>query len=538
MNEVFMGEEMIANRKFKQASISALISVMVFSFVAHGFMFFNKLSFHDDIGQLFHLGGTFVFGRWLLGVLGKIWSVLFGNISVPWWNGLISTVWIALTAAFSVRILKINSKKRALLLGTLFAVFPVVTSTYAFMFTAPYYFFALFLGVLAVFLQERGWVGLGAGICCLVASLGIYQAYLAVVLTLLLILWFLKGMQQKSSWNYMLKISFRYLVFVSFSMLGYALMNELFLWYLKMEMSTYQGFNGLYRWNINMVGRQFIETYLDFFRTGYNGIHPTKWMQATVWVSIVVDMLLTGYLLYTKKLNKRLKSINIVTACITLTLFPFVVNSIYLISEHENTYIHHVMRYSLVMIWVLPIVLMEQCERTGQKNRQEASKNILLRKAVRRINEFMTLIIMIQVISYCYLDNSAYLKAYFIQEQATNYFTVLENSIRQTPGYRDEYPVAFLQDRQKVEVSMTDMKEFDIVQLIGYDTNLLEMVNDYNWEIYMARYCGYQPLKAEKIEDIAEWPEVVEMPCYPDDGSVAVCKGIVVVKFAEEPFVK
>ena len=42
------------------------------------------------------------------------------------------------------------------------------------------------------------------------------------------------------------------------------------------------------------------------------------------------------------------------------------------------------------------------------------------------------------------------------------------------------------------------------------------------------------PKKADNIEEIAKWPEVKKMPCYPDDGSIAVCRGVVVVKFADE----
>lgn len=74
-------------------------------------------------------------------------------------------------------------------------------------------------------------------------------------------------------------------------------------------------------------------------------------------------------------------------------------------------------------------------------------------------------------------------------------FNTLIQSIKQTPGYKDEYPVAFLQDRQKSEESMTNRKELDVVQLIVLDVNMLEMVNDYAWETYMEMHCGYAPQK-------------------------------------------
>lgn len=528
-----MRGKIIASKELEKAAMYSFLSVLIFSFIAHGFMFFNKISFHDDIGQLFHLGGTFVFGRWFLGVIGKIWSTLFENISVPWWNGLVSSVWIAQAAFFCTCILKIRKIGNAILIGALMAVFPVVASTYAFMFTAPHYFFALFLCVLAVFLQERGIVGFFLGVCCLITSLGIYQAYFAVVLTLLLLLFYLKGTQEKAEWNYIIKLCSRYVTFLFLGIAGYLIINELFLWLLKIELSTYQGFNGLYQWNINRIGSQIIETYRDFFKTDYEGIHPTLWMQAAVWVSFFVDIVLAGYLILIRK-RKKLNKINIITTFITFLLFPFIGNAIYFISYHENTYIHHIMRYSLVFVWMLPIVIMEQCCRTKMNGQCENVGQHLFQKIFKGLKLLITVVITVQIILYCYLDNAAYLKAYFVQEQSIQYFSTLATTIKLTPGYKDEYPVAFLQERQKSESTLAIMDEFKIVQLVGYDKSMLEMINDYNWEIYMERYCGYNPQKADNIEEIENWPEVKKMPCYPDDGSIAIIGNTIIVKFAEK----
>ena len=521
------------NKLAKSPAMAAILSALLFSLVAHGFMFANNLSFHDDIGQLFTVGETYTLGRWFLGVLGKVWSMLFGNISMHWWNGLASSMWIALSAGTMVRLLKIRNTGRAILLGALLTVFPVVTCTYAFMFTAPFYFFGLFLCVLAVLFQEKGKFGFLLGVGCLSAAIGIYQAYFPVVLGLLLLLILLKGTQNKATWAYVLKIAGRYAAFVALGLAGYLLINKGFLWLLHLEMSSYQGLDNVYSGKFTGIGTQIIATYHDFFSVGYDGLHSTVAMKAAVWISFVADFLFAIYLLYQKRTAKKLKQVQTVVLAMVLILYPLAINCIYFIAKRDNTYIHHVMRYSLVMLWILPIILMELCDRQNHyKTIEPGKKSIPTLYTI--IKYGFTGIMALQIVLYCTLDNAAYTKAAYIQEQSVAYFNTLIQSIKQTPGYKDEYPVAFLQDRQKSEASMTNRKELDVVQLIVLDVNMLEMVNDYAWETYMEMHCGYAPQKADNIEEIAKWPEVKKMPCYPDDGSIAVCRGVVVVKFADE----
>ena len=51
------------NKLAKSPAMAAILSALLFSLVAHGFMFANNLSFHDDIGQLFTVGETYTLGR-------------------------------------------------------------------------------------------------------------------------------------------------------------------------------------------------------------------------------------------------------------------------------------------------------------------------------------------------------------------------------------------------------------------------------------------------------------------------------------------
>jgi len=519
----------------------AFLAVWISSLLAHGFMYFNKFSYHDDIGEMFRLGGTYNFGRWFLGVIAKIWSEMIGNVSLPLWNGMVSTFFIALSAMLIVNILDIRSTTKAVLLGTSMMVFPVVISTYAFMFTAPHYFFALFLGVLAVWLQEQGLMGTLLAMISITFSLGIYQAYLAVPMCLFLLLIVIKCNQEELTSLDIIKSAGRYLLVIGVGLISYFIANEIFLKILHLEMTTSQGLSDGYQWNLQQIVSAVLNTYRNFFTVEYEGMHPSLWMKVAVWIGFVADVLLMGLLLARKqestikhkKSNKKKSHViwkKLIMAGMFL-LFPFVTNAIYMMANNENTHLHLIMRYSLVFIWILPLVLLEQCERI---ERGSISEKRLKNSAFGFFNYLLVLLIGVQMLLYIYLDNTAYLKAFFVQEQATAYFNRLVTKIETTPGYRDEYPVVYIGAREKVSSTMTDIEELDSMTLTGFDGELINMVNDYTWEIYVAKYCGYEPDEVLQPESVADWSEIDSMPCYPDEGSVAVIRDTVVVKFAQQ----
>ena len=516
---------------------AAFLAVWMSSLLAHGFMYFNKFSYHDDMGELFRLGGTFVYGRWFLGILGKIWSEMIGNVSLPLWNGILSTFFISISALMVVRILDIRGVSRGVFVGSLMMVFPAVVSTYAFMFTAPHYFFALFLGVFAVWLQEVlaiDWKKILLSIGCLTLSLGIYQAYLAVPMCLVLLVILIKCNQENGSKVDILKFIAKYLLILIASLGIYFVINLFFLKALQMEMTTAQGLNSGYQLSIQGIGSAIQNTYANFFAVEYDGIHTSMWMKLAVWVGLLCDIILAGVLLLHRNPDNGQKRSDLVFMkagiVAVLLLFPFTANAIYVLAGHEDTYIHLIMRYSLVFIWILPLVLLEQCERIEKAlNPADQIKNPVL----WFLKYSLVFLIGIQILLYIHLDNTAYLKAFFVQEQSTSYFNRLVTKIETAPGYRDEYPVVYLGAREKFSDSMTGMEELERMSLTGFNGDLLYQVNDYTWETYMAYYCGYEPDEVLPPESVADWTEIESMPCYPDEGSVVVRKETVVVKFAE-----
>ena len=171
----------------------ALSGALAFGIVAHGMALFNKLSFHDDIFSIFMTGSTIKLGRWMLYVLVELEKWFYGNghFSIPAVNGIISLVCVGLSAGLLVQHFQIRSKMLSALLGAVMAVFPAMASFFGFMFTAHYYMLALVMmvaGGLLICAKGRGaWSKRIVGVLLCGCSVGIYQAFIPVLLMIVLL---------------------------------------------------------------------------------------------------------------------------------------------------------------------------------------------------------------------------------------------------------------------------------------------------------------------------------------------------------------
>lgn len=83
-----------------------LLGAMTGGLLAHGYTLTNKFSFHDDIGCTFELGGTLGLGRFTLWEIYIFMTKWVGGIySMPWFNGVMSLIFLTLAAMLLVDML-------------------------------------------------------------------------------------------------------------------------------------------------------------------------------------------------------------------------------------------------------------------------------------------------------------------------------------------------------------------------------------------------------------------------------------------------
>ena len=244
----------------------AALAVFVCGFMAHGYFFTNKISYHDDSCYYFGVGMTFGSGRWALGLIQKVMNkVGFLNYSSSWWNGGLCILLTAVCAVLLVDLLQIRQKSYAVLLGALLIAFPAMASLFAYMFTAPYYMFAILLMIVAVYITVRYPYGYLLAIVIIAFSMGIYQTYFGVA-TSLLVLILLRDMEDRNFAQNVME-AFKYLFTLLGGMLLYFLCNRVCIKIFQITLVEYQGINNMANVTLRSLIGSVKRAYIVFFQT-------------------------------------------------------------------------------------------------------------------------------------------------------------------------------------------------------------------------------------------------------------------------------
>ncbi len=127
-----------------------LCFVMIWGMLAHGFMLFNKFSFHDDPTMLFGSGflGFLNLGRWMTDFLEIINQFLFlYDYSLPVINGISFFLCEAAILWIISEIFEIKNKGILIGLSGLIVALPTVTCLFGYIHFAGLYGFGLLLSI-------------------------------------------------------------------------------------------------------------------------------------------------------------------------------------------------------------------------------------------------------------------------------------------------------------------------------------------------------------------------------------------------------
>lgn len=509
----------------KRYLIIFIVSV-VFGILIHGYALFNKINFHDDIASLFGIGITVGCGRWGLEIF-FLFNAIFLNLncSMPVINGILSIIFIALSACLIVSIMDISNRLYAILIGLVMISYPVVAATFSFMFTAPYYFLALLLAVMSVYYIEKNRTIIAAII--LGFSISLYQAYLMVFTTLMLIMLIKKLLENCNVRSFFGKV----LRYLASTILGLGVwLAGFWIWKMIYHISASSG--GRIEATTRLKFSQLVEgiflVYKNFFSIlyrDYKGLSNGRGAHLLYFAIFALILLWFLYVLRKRELN----SINKILYLVLVVLFPLSIGWLNVLSVIETMDVHTLTMYSYVFLLLIPIFLAESMER-------ELKKGNYLGKGQSMGCIYQWIVLLVAVFGLVYyvrLDNMAYLKTDFIQRQTDSYFTTLVTQIKSVDGYKDDMPVAFIKttgDSYDLnDKSMFDCNWYDRVTLYSADWNMNKWVTDYAWEKYMNYHCGFAPEIVQDTSELKELEAVKSMPCYPDDGSIKLVDNVIVV---------
>ena len=211
---------------------AAFLSCFLSGYLIHLFAFTNLIPNSDGLSRVFDPQQMTVSGRWFLHYA----SALNSFTQMPALIGFLSIVFLSLAAAAAVLTLGLHSRTLSALAGVLMAAFPCLGYTFLYMFTASAYCLAILLAVLSVWLAQKGGWPRSLAACLLLAlSMGIYQAYAAVAVSLSVLA------VLRAGWKDTLRLGLRLMgVLAAGAALYYGLL-QLFLSVKGLELLSYLG---------------------------------------------------------------------------------------------------------------------------------------------------------------------------------------------------------------------------------------------------------------------------------------------------------
>jgi len=491
------------------------LSSLIWGMLAYLFAFTNKLVNHDEVGQLFGKGATVSSGRWGLGAL----DILFPNVSMPWIYGVITLLLMAISICVIIRLFNLRSRMLQVLLAGSIMVFPSLIGLFGYMFTSSSYALSFLLAVLAVYMVCRGsrWVLLPA-MGCLVLSVSIYQSYISVaasLMVLVLIHQLLNGEEP----GLVLKKGIGYVLFLIISLGGYYLATQLILTLKGISFNEYAADSISFSPTYLLEGLQLAYVnFIRFFTWAHHRLIPTglsRWLHAALFAAALVLLLL-----WVQK-QKKPCAARLALLLLLLAVLPLAINCMYLITAEDS--IHTLVLYSFVSVYVLMVVLAEQV--------LDVPADGKLREFLRRIAldgsaAALSVIILINI----YVANTAYLNLHLRYENAYAFYTSLTAGIRQMPQFREGTRIAVIGSWKSPEFYETHL---DVTNYLVGAKGFLP--SDYTAQAFMEYYIGFPAefVTTQEAQAIQSSDAFREMPAYPYYGCITVMEDVIVVKLSD-----
>ena len=494
----------------------AFLTAFVVGMLTHLYMFTNNLLTWDSMFSLYAPQEMTGIGRPFLRYLCAVSS----DFNLPLVLGTLSVCYLGLTAAALVECFGIRSRIYGMLVAALVVTFPVVSGTFCYLFTADGYMFAFFLSVLSVILAEKGCVGewkkgcpwVIAGALTLAVSLGIYQAYFAVTITLccLKLLLFLL----KEDWKKIRSFAGAYLGMGMAGYVFYLLAVRLFRLWKGVGLLSYNGVDRLDHFVLSDVPRGIYTAYRQFFSFALrsNVLTTNGFM-----TFCVIALLVFGVCSYLYRLFQYKKGFlfRLIAAVVLVLLLPVGATIFCVMSPDVFIYILLRMPWVLFFLFVL-----ELAEQSGT------------RAAVQLATAGLTVCMVFQ---FYLVSNIVYYNMNEKYEKSYALCVRLADRIEQQEGY---YPwIRTLFVGAKPDDAKYPSTEVTTDVLSGYyparSDFFLNSTDKY--AEFFSHYLSISlaPVSDEEEEDFLQRDDVKNMDTFPAEDSVQIIDGILVVKMSD-----
>lgn len=491
---------------------------VIIGLATHMYRFTNWMLCADSTNYLNTISKSWVtsVGRYLLPVV----ETIRGNHELPWLFGLFCTVMLALTAVVVCELFDVKGTVSQILVGWIIAGNPMMTATYAYMYTADGYMIGLFLAVLSVYLSVKkpGWKGMVAGAVALFVSLGFYQGYMTTTVLLFLFQIILLLLDRECSIKDIGTAIGRYLLTGVIAIGAYLIVVKT-VWTLGgYGVTTYMGIGESSGLHIDSFLSALKDCYVDFAR-----VFLVRWKWTAYNVMNILMFGMTGIFLIWQMSCKKIwkQPIKVVLLALILVMLPVATHLFEFLSE-ELSYSTTIMDYGTAMVFLLPVILWGTVEK-GEGNFSEWKEN-----EYRRHNRFWLATALLMLCICCNFTIIAN-KAYVSMENANKNVEMLLNRVltrmEMQPEYSDCMEMMVVGSCYQYPEYVTNAPMMSGVVSNIFLTTDIEYINLMNHTLSTSFWLA----PPERAKEIAAMEEFREMLPWPAESSVKIIDGTMVV---------
>ena len=467
---------------------TALASAALFSLAAYMFVFTNKLLNLDEVAGLFGKGETLSSGRWALWLS----SFLFPDYSMPWINGFLCVGMLSVSAAIIVSLLRIEGNVQKALFAGLFITFPSQIITFSYMYTCVPYALAVLMAVLSAYFTLKGGKGnflLAAALLCF--SLGIYQAYITLAVSLYAVFFIKETLRGEKTVKDTVKSGLRCIAGVLLALLLYFIINKLVMRFAVTEYNSYASaaMNSDIKSLLNGL-RVAFTAFFGYFYKGYYHLVPTKFSMLVHLLALLAVAVMT--VLWLKSCKDRGRKILLLAL---LAAFPICVNCIYIISSQRHT----LMLLGFTSVYALILCIAELSD-------------------AKKLKSAVSVCLALMLVCNIFYANRIYLKMKLEYEEAFSFYSGMITRVKSTEGYDADTMLIITGDAEEKNL-VYHAGEIDTSDIVGLMEGLLNIYSRYDFIKYYVGY-DYKPIDWDGWGALDKMDEVNQMPLYPYDGSV------------------
>lgn len=502
--------------KLGKSSKVAFITAFITAIFTHLSILLSDVPNHDGLQSMYFDQNMITSGRWFLEITAGISSFY----ALPWLIGLLSIIYLSITAAVIVNIFDIENSLYAALCAATLVTFPSIASNFAYVFTMDGYMLGLLLCVLAVYTvkptRNKGKLSWLIGGHLLGFGMGTYQAYLSVTILLCLFLAVLVLLDTKEVKRKVKDITDLLLMGVS-GLAIYYIFLQILLKIQGKQLASYQGINGMAEGNKVGILATVKLMYADFISFSLKSKVFMPNVLSVICVLVLLGLTLTFLFLEAKEKGYIKKFSFYLLTLLFVILIPCLTNAILLISA-DVTY-HVLMRYQWVVFLVFALKVLDK----GLKGKEENKWIVLAWTGV--------LAAFLLTFTYVVTDNIAYSNLQKRYEKTYAYCIRLADRIEQTEGYYQGMPIAMVGVVGQDNFPTTDISENVTGGLLGISGDFL-LYKGENYQDFFKHYLGItiNVLPEDNVVDFYDTDFYANMASFPDAGSTMVHDGVLYIK--------